>query len=95
LIREDFLQQSAFHEVDTFCPEKKQYEMLRIILNFFEKIQDAIDKKVHIDDIIAMKSRENLARMSTISNKEFEKRFRIVEQELDKELDSLTKGGKQ
>jgi len=91
MIREDFLQQSAFHEVDTYCPEKKQYEMLRIMLKFSDKIQDAIDKGVHVDDIISMKSRESLARMSTTPNKEFEKRFQKVEGDLEKEIDSLIK----
>ena len=93
IIREDFLQQSAFHEVDTFCPEKKQYEMLRLVLKFSDRIQEAVEKNVHMDDIFAMKTRENLARMKTVSNKEFEKRFQTTENGLDKEIDSLIKGG--
>jgi len=87
MIREDFLQQSAFHEVDTYCPGKKQYEMLRLMLKYSAK-------NVHIDDIIAMKSRESLARMSTTPNKEFEKRFSEVEKEFENEIESLIKGGK-
>ena len=94
MIREDFLQQSAFHEIDTYCPSKKQYEMLRLMSKFSDKIQEAVDKNVHMDDIMAMKSRENLARMSKISNKEFEKRFKTIEQDLDKEIATLMKGGK-
>ncbi len=93
MIREDFLQQSAFHEIDTYCPSRKQYEMLRLMSKFSDKIQEAVDKDVHMDDIIAMKSRENLARMSKIPNKEFEKRFKTVEQELEKEIAALIKGG--
>jgi V/A-type H+-transporting ATPase subunit A len=94
MIREDFLQQSAFHEVDTFCPSKKQYEMLRLMLKFSDKIQEAVSKHVHIDDIISMKTRENLARMKTVTNKEFPKRFQEMEKELEKEIDNLIKGGK-
>jgi len=94
MIREDFLQQSAFHEVDTYCPGKKQYEMLRLILKYSDKILDATSKNVHIDDIIAMKSRESLARMSNIPNKEFEKRFVDIEKEFEKEIENLMKGGK-
>lgn len=93
MIREDFLQQSAFHEVDTFCPQKKQYEMLRLILKFSDKIQEAVEKNVHMDDIFAMKSREHIARMKNVPNKEFEKRFLAMENELDKELESLVKEG--
>jgi len=92
MLREDFLQQSAFHDVDTYCPKKKQYEMLRIMLKFSDLIQSAIEKNVHMDDIISIKSRESLARMGTVPNKEFEKRFKKVEQDLEKEIESLIKG---
>ena len=91
MLREDFLQQSAFHDVDTYCPKKKQYEMLRIMLKFSDLIQSAIEKNVHMDDIISIKSRESLARMGTVPNKEFEKRFKKVEQDLEKEIGSLIK----
>jgi len=94
MIREDFLQQSAFHEVDTYCPSNKQYEMLRLMLKFSDKLQEAVDKNVHMDDILSMKSRESLARMSTVPNKEFELRFQTVENDFEKEIDSLMKGGK-
>ena len=93
IIREDFLQQSAFHEIDTYCPGKKQYEMLRIILSFSDKIQQAVEKNIHMDDVLAMKSCENLARMKTVSNIEYEKRFQEIEKELDKELEALIKRG--
>jgi V/A-type H+-transporting ATPase subunit A len=91
MIRENYLQQSAFHEVDTYCPGKKQYEMLRLMLKFSDKIQEAVEKNVHIDDIISIKSRETLARMGTVPNEEFEKRFKKLEQEMEKEIGSLIK----
>ena len=94
MIREGFLQQSAFHEVDTYCPGRKQYEMLRIMSKFSDRIQDAVNKGVNMDEIISMKSCENLARMGTIPNKEYEKRFQTIENDLDKEIDSLINGGK-
>jgi len=94
MIREDFLQQSAFHEVDTFCPGKKQYGMLNLMLKFNDMMLDAVEKNVHIDDIISMKSRENIARMKTVSNKQFDKRFKEMESELEKELSALIKEGK-
>jgi V/A-type H+/Na+-transporting ATPase subunit A len=93
MIREDFLQQSAFHEVDTYCPDKKQYEMLRIMLKFNDHAIDAISKNVHIDDIINMKSRQNIARMKNVSNKTFEKKFSENEKNLETEINALIKGG--
>ena len=89
MIREDFLQQSAFHEIDTYCSEKKQYEMLRIMSKYSDLIQKAVDNKVNIEDIISIKSRESIARMGTISNKEYDKKFKIIENELEQEIKSI------
>jgi V/A-type H+-transporting ATPase subunit A len=91
MIREHYLQQSAFHEVDTYCPGKKQYEMLRLMLKFSEKILEAAEKHAHIDKILTLPSREVLARMGKMANDEFEQRFHQIEDDLEKELDALIK----
>ena len=91
MIREDFLQQNAFHDVDTYCPGKKQYEMLRIMNRYADRILEAVDHHVHIDDIIKMKARENIARMATVPNEEFEQRFKKIEHELDDEIETMIK----
>jgi len=91
MIREDFLQQNAFHEVDTYCSEKKQYEMLRIMSKYSDLIQNAVDNNVNIEDILLIKSRENIARMGTISNREFENKFKAIENELEREIKSIIK----
>ncbi len=94
MIREDFLQQSAFHEIDTYCPGKKQYEMLRLMMKYADLVQHAVDKHVHIDDIITMKTRERLSRMATVSNDTYEKEFNKIEKDLEKEIEQLiSKGG--
>ena len=92
MIRENYLQQSAFHEVDTYCPWKKQYEMLRLMLKFSDKILDAAAKSVSIDDLIGLKSTETLARLGKVPNAEFEKTFKKIEQDFEKEIDALLKG---
>jgi hypothetical protein len=63
------------------------------MLKFSDVIQEAVSKNVHIDDIFAMKTRAHIARMKTISNKDFKKRFQDIEKELNKEITSLVKGG--
>jgi hypothetical protein len=62
-------------------------------LKYSDNVQDAVGKNVHIDDLVNMKSRENLARMKTVSNKQFDKKFAETEKALDKEFSSLIKGG--
>ena len=91
MIREDFLQQNAFHNVDTYCPGKKQYEMLRIMDVYADIILKAVENHVHIDNIIKMKSREQIARMATVSNEDFEQRFKQIEQQLNTEIEALIK----
>ena len=92
MIREAFLQQNAFHEVDTFCPEKKQYEMLRIIILFSRKVREAVEKGVHIDDIMKMRIVETIGRMATIPNDEFESKFKEIEEEMEREFNELIGG---
>jgi len=94
MIREDFLQQSAFHEVDTYCPSKKQYEMLRIMSSYAEHLQEAVTHHVSVEKILEMKSREMIARMGTVPNEEYEKRFKDIEHQLQQDIKHLIKEAK-
>lgn len=63
MIREDFLQQDAFDEVDTYCPPKKQVTMLRVILNFYDRTMEAVERGVPVDEIAKLPVREKIGRM--------------------------------
>ncbi|NJE05602.1 ATP synthase subunit A [Thermococcus sp. M36] len=63
MLREDYLQQDAFDEVDTYCPPKKQVTMMRVILNFYEKTMEAVDRGVPVDEIAKLPVREKIGRM--------------------------------
>jgi len=63
MLREDYLQQDAFDEVDTYCPPKKQVTMMRVILNFYEKTMAAVEKGVPVDEIAKLPVRERIGRM--------------------------------
>ncbi len=65
-IREDYLHQNAFHEVDTYSSLKKQYEMLKIILKFHSEGLRAIEECVDIDDLLNLSVRERIGRMKYI-----------------------------
>jgi len=71
MIREDFLQQNAYHEIDTYCSPQKQYGMLKIIMNFHEKTTAALEKGALIDDIVNLKVKEEIGRMKYIPEAEF------------------------
>lgn len=66
-LREDFLQQNAFDDVDTYTSAKKQYKMLEAILTFHHEAQLAIEAGIYLNEIENMKIRERLVRMRLIS----------------------------
>ena len=63
MIREDFLQQSAFDEIDSFCPLEKQYWMLKTILTFHEAITEGLSKGVALQQILDLPVKTDIARM--------------------------------
>ncbi len=75
MIREDFLQQNAFHEIDTYCPPGKASMMMRAILLFYDLGLEAIERGLTVEKIRVMKSRARIARMKEIPNKGFEPYF--------------------
>jgi len=68
MIREDFLHQNAFHDVDTYTPIKKQYKMLKTIIYFYNRAGDFLNAGVNIEDIENMQVREKIARMKYVEN---------------------------
>jgi len=88
-LREDFLQQNAFHEVDSFCPLEKQYTMLKTILSFYDKVVDAIGKGAKVNKIAGLAVNEKIARMKY--EKDFAKEAKEIEAEIDRELAKVKK----
>ncbi|HEC88882.1 MAG TPA: V-type ATP synthase subunit A, partial [Thermoplasmata archaeon] len=91
IIREDFLQQNAYHEIDTYCPHQKQYEMLRIMLKFYHLMKEAVEKGTDFEKLKELKSKEEIAKMSKIPNEEWEDKFKQIEKEMEDEIRRLMK----
>ena len=89
-IREDYLQQNAFHDTDTYCSLDKQDKMLSLILYFYDKSIEALSKGVEIKDIENLEVNESVSRLKLISedNKE---RFTEIREEIDQAIDKLVK----
>lgn len=83
LIREDFLYQSAYEIVDAYTSLKKQYKMLRIIINFHKYAIQALKEGVDLKTILSIKSKEGLAKLKFIPENKLE-----VIDKLDKEIQS-------
>lgn len=91
-IREDYLQQNAFHEVDTYSSLKKQYKMLKLVLAFMHEGQRALDAGVYLDKILELEVRDRIARSKYIPEEALVKMDDILV-ELKESIDKLINEG--
>ncbi len=86
-IREDYLQQNAFDEYDTYTSLTKQYKMLSLILYFHNKAKEALEKGALLDDILTLSVRERIAKAKFIPENNLDEYDKIRE-EIDNEIGS-------
>lgn len=91
-IREDFLQQNAFHEQDTYASLAKQNLMLKMVLHFYQEGQRALKNGIYLSDIINLDVRDRIARAKYLDEKDIEKINAIME-EVTEVLDGLIEEG--
>ena len=85
-IREDFLHQNAFDEVDTYTPLSKQHAMMELILSYYEKSLEALGKGVGIEALVALPVREQIGRYKYATAEEAPGRFAAIQAQLEREL---------
>jgi V/A-type H+-transporting ATPase subunit A len=90
MLREDYLQQNAYHEVDMYCSLKKQYAMLKNIMHFYKRAMEAIEKGMQAKAIAGMKVVEKIARMKEIPESRMGDIQGIIK-EIDSEFGSALK----
>ncbi|MDU5471691.1 MAG: V-type ATP synthase subunit A, partial [Peptoniphilus harei] len=83
-LREDFLQQNAFHETDAFCPMEKQSLMLDTILYFYDKSLEALAEGANLDRLEDLEVKEKITRLKLIKDENLEE-FNQVKEQIDKE----------
>lgn len=89
MIKEDFLQQFAFDPIDAFCPIKKQYAMLGLILSFAERAQLALTRKATLEEIRALPLRGKIAALKSVPPDEVEDTVAALTTELMQEISRL------
>ncbi len=89
-VREDYLHQNAFHEVDTFSSMKKQFLLMKLVLAFYDKSTDALKKGASINDIINIESREKIGRFKYVAEADIEAQYGDILAKLESEIESLT-----
>ena len=88
-IREDYLHQNAFHEVDTYTSLNKQYLMLKLILAFYYKACDAVKAGVSLDSLFALPVRERIGRAKYVPEDQVNAALSGIEAELNAQIDAL------
>lgn len=94
MMREDLLQQFAFHEVDTYCPPEKQIGMLGLVLSYYGRCVEAARRGIPVEEIKKLPVREALAVMKRIPYEEFPKERKRIEKQLEEEFEELLKTGR-
>jgi len=89
MLREDYLQQFAFSEVDAFCEPIKQYQMLKVIITYYDVLQEVLVKGVSLKEALQIPFRAQISRMKDIPNQEATERLDALQAEIQNELRKL------
>ncbi len=90
MLREDFLQQDAFDEVDSYCSPMKQYTMLKVIMTFYNKALDAVARGVDPSDITKVSVKGDIAKMKYVEESKFLNEVAPkISEKIENELGSL------
>ena len=88
-IREDFLHQNSFHDVDTYTPLEKQFLMMKLVLSFYDASVEALNKGVPVDDLVKMAVRERIGRFKYVTADKVNDECAAVLQALADEIAAL------
>jgi len=89
-IREDFLHQDAFHEVDTYTELEKQYMMMELVLKFYDISSEALQKGITVDELVKLPVRERIGRFKYMTNDKTLNEFNAIIETLQREIDALS-----
>lgn len=91
-IREDYLHQNAFHEVDTYTPPKKQYLMMKLILGYYDICMEAVEKGADVEKLSALPAREDMGRFKYVPNDSIEINYEKIAADMKRQAEEITVG---
>ncbi|MHC1747015.1 MAG: V-type ATP synthase subunit A [Cellulosilyticaceae bacterium] len=92
-IREDFLHQDAFHEVDTYTEPEKQLKMMELVLAYFDLTMGALKQGASVEDLVKLPVREKIGRFKYIENAAIEDDYNKIKEALQAEIAQLLQKG--
>lgn len=90
-IREDFLHQDAFHEVDTYTSLDKQFKMMELVLSFYDITLQALEKGASINELVKLSVREKIGRFKYIAAENIDAEYKVILESLHHEANQLLK----
>lgn len=94
-IREDYLHQDAFHEVDTYASLKKQWYMMKLILDYYDLAVQAIDAGANSQKIIGLPVRERIGRIKYVPENDVPAEYETIVGQIQKEIDEIKNSGEE
>lgn len=88
-IREDFLQQNSFDDVDTYTALDKQYTMMTLVLDYYDEAAKGLEKGLGINDLVSLPVREAIGRLKYVAEENVPAEYERVKTELAGEIDKL------
>jgi len=90
VIREDFLQQNAFHEVDTYCSGEKQFAMLKVMLDFYDKSLNAVNTGIPAKKLAEIDVKDEIAKLKYVEEKDVKKAIAEIEDNITVQIKEIT-----
>jgi V/A-type H+-transporting ATPase subunit A len=92
-LREDYLQQDAFNEVDTYASPRKQFLLLKTIHTFYEKSLAALQEDASFNKLIRLPVREKIGRMKYTPEEQMQTQYDAIMKDMNDQIRALTEGG--
>lgn len=88
-IREDFLHQNSFHEIDTYTSLEKQHYMMKLVLAFYDEGAEALSRGAQVNDLVKLPVREKIGRYKYTEESNLTAEYEAVDKELSAEIAGL------
>jgi V/A-type H+-transporting ATPase subunit A len=92
-LREDFLQQDSFDEIDTYCSLNKQYKMLSIIMKYYYAGSAALGNNASYNELVKIPARYEISRFKSLPEDQVDERFERISRELEEQINAVMPQG--
>ena len=93
MIREDFLQQNSFVDIDSYSETERQFMLLNLIIEFDKLARNAISNGVELPKLVAIPAKEKIGRAKTVPADQYKAEYTLIGEEMRKQIEEASQGG--